>query len=115
MTRCRPSKLSVGSGTTRVFTTVGANTPVNFVAFIKVKACFLVNPLGPAGSGSNFTKKVDGFMLSGEFSRAICLTGMVLNISNYSAPVGLGYCTFGGDWKPMKGKCACHMGYAYYL
>lgn len=102
MARCDPSKVTVGAGTgTRVFTTVGCNTPINFVAFIKVKSSNLVKPQGPAGSNSNYTKRVDCFMLAGEFSRAICLPGMVLNISNYSAPVGFGYCTFGGDWKPM--------------
>lgn len=102
--RCRPSRVTLGGGGTCVFNGVGGNTPVNFVAFIRVKASYLIKPL-PANSTGHYTKKVDGFMLGGEFTRSACLPGMVLNVTNYVAPVGLGYCSFGGDWKSMKGEC----------
>ncbi|KZP11285.1 hypothetical protein FIBSPDRAFT_962388 [Athelia psychrophila] len=79
------------------------HTPVNFVTCIKVKGCYLIKSLA-ASSGINFTKKVDRFMLAMEASRSVCLAGMILHVGNYTAPIGLGYPTFGRDWKPMPNE-----------
>lgn len=96
-----PSKISVGTGSTRVFCTVGGNTPIAFMSVVKVKECCLIRP--HLTSKGTHTKKLDAYMLGGEFTRSAFLPGMVLGVGNYTAPTGHGYCTFGGDWKDMRG------------
>ena len=91
-------KISTGSVQgLKYFHLPGSIKPLQFIQVGRIRDCYIFKPYHSL-KGSSYQKKIDMFLVAGEFERIVCMIGHVTGFPRYNGPLGFGSCQFMTKW-----------------
>lgn len=95
LSRADPHDISQGVGNS-YYHGIGGGDYVFFTQIVRIRTCNIID-LFTAKTGKT-QKRIDGFLLNGEFERTVCMHTMITGSVKYKGPLGYGSCQFGTMW-----------------